>query len=386
MKRLCLFLILVGASVLSSKGSTIDSLETVLATAEGDLKVKTLNELFRAYINFDPVKAIGYSREALTLATEIDDRKGMAASYNNLGVAYRNQGALDKALEYYLSSLKLYDTLENVEGIATSKNNIGTIYSLKKDYGQAMKYFEEAFQLFNQINDQQRIIGTMNNLGNLHSDLQLYEQALKYYSQAFQVAEKAGKVFSDPLSNIGNVYFRQGNLQRAVEYYERALEMTKKENNQIGVLNITANLGEVYVQAGQTSIAQRYLEEALASSKTLQAYIFEPQILRSLAANNAKQGRMKEAYDIMLRYDASRERIYGEESSRKIAQMEIALDLSEKEKEMEALRKDDEIKSLELHNTRMVITLIILGLIMIVAFVNLFFFRKKPKKMKLDHG
>lgn len=386
MKRLCLFLIIVGTITFSAQGSTIDSLETVLATAEGDLKVKTLNELFRAYINFDPVRAIGYSREALTLATEIDDRKGMAASYNNLGVSYRNQGALDKALEYYLSSLKLYDALDNMEGIATSKNNIGTIYSLKKDYGQAMKYFEEAFQLFTQINDQQRIIGTMNNLGNLHSDLQLYEQALKYYSQAFQVAEKAGRVYSDPLSNIGNVYFRQGNLQRAVEYYERALAMAKNENDQIGVLNITANLGEVYVQAGQTTNAQRYLEEALTMSKTLQAYIFEPQILKSLAANNAKQGRMKEAYEIMLQYDASREKIYGEESSRKIAQMEIALDLSEKEKEMEALRKDDEIKTLQLHNTRMVITLIILGLIMIVAFVNLFFFRKKPKKTKLAHG
>ena len=95
---------------------------------------------------------------------------------------------------------------------------------------------------------------------------------------------------------------------------------------------------------------------------------------------------MKEAYEIMLRYDASREKIYGEESSRKIAQMEIALDLAEKEKEMDALRKDDEIKSLQLHNTRMVITLVVLGIVMVVAFVNLFFFKKKPKKTKLAHG
>jgi len=56
-----------------------DSLENALKTAKGDLKVKTLNELFRAYINSDPVKAIGFTREALTLATEIEDRKGMAA-------------------------------------------------------------------------------------------------------------------------------------------------------------------------------------------------------------------------------------------------------------------------------------------------------------------
>ena len=386
MKRLCLILLIIGIFGFNAQSTTIDSLENQLTKVDGDLKVKTLNELFRAHINFDPVKALGYTREALTLATEIDDQKGMAASYNNLGVAYRNQGALDKALEYYLTSLNLYNTLKNTEGIATTKNNIGTIYSLKKDYGQAMKYFEEAFELFTQIDDKERVIGTMNNLGNLHSDLQLYEQALKYYSQAFQVAEKAGRVYSDPLSNIGNVYVRQGNLQRAVEYYGRALELAKKENNQIGVLNITANLGEVYVQAGQTSNAQGYLEEALTLSKNLQAFIFEPQILRSLATNYAKQGKMKDAYEVMVKYDAAREKIYGEESSRRIAQMEIALDLSEKEKEMDALRKDGEIKSLELKNTRMVISLIVLGIIMIVAFVTLFLFKRRPKKTKLQNG
>src|SRR5687767_2299839 len=69
-----------------------DSLLNTLASAEGDKKVKTLNELFRFYISSDPVKALGYTREALNVATEINDQKGMAASYNNLGVAYRNQG------------------------------------------------------------------------------------------------------------------------------------------------------------------------------------------------------------------------------------------------------------------------------------------------------
>src|SRR5688500_14496941 len=82
-----------------------DSLEAVLDTAQGDQKVKTLNEPFRAHLLSEPVKALAYTREALSLATEINDKRGMAASYNNLGVAYRNQGALDKALEYYLASM-----------------------------------------------------------------------------------------------------------------------------------------------------------------------------------------------------------------------------------------------------------------------------------------
>lgn len=376
-QRRFLFALLIVGQLQAQK---IDSLESVLETAKGDQKVKTLNELFRAHSNSDPVTAIGFAREALSLATEIDDQKGMAAAYNNLGVAYRTQGALDKALEYYLTSLRIYITLDNKEGIATTKNNIGTIYSLEKDYGQAMKYFEEAHELFSQLDDQTRILGTMNNLGNLYSDLQLYEQALKYYSQAYQLSEKMGKPYSDPLSNIGNLYFRQGNLQRAVEYYQRALDMANKNNNRMNILNITSNLARVYTQAGQSATAQHYIDDAMALSKSLKALIFEPDLLRTQAENYYKQGKTAEAYQALLKYDAAREKIHSDESTRKIAQMEMALEMSEKVKEIEQLKKDDEIKTLQLKNTRMVVTIVVLGIVAIVAFVNLFVTRRKAKK------
>jgi tetratricopeptide (TPR) repeat protein len=375
MKNILLACLLAFSTLVYSNPT--DSLENVLKTAKGDLKVKTLNELFRSYMNSDPVKAIGYTREALTLATEVNDQKGMAASYNNLGVAYKSQGALDKSLEYYLISLRIYDKLKNKDGVATTKSNIGTIYSMKKDYGQAMKYFEEANQQFTELGDQPKIIGSMNNLGNLHSDLQLYEQALKYFSQASQLSEKAGKIYSDPLNNIGNLYFKQGNYQRAVDYYERALKLARKENNQLTMLNILTNMGEVYARAGQGAKAQLYLDSATLLSKQLQAFVYEPTILKSMAYNYSKQGKMKEAYETMVNYDLIKEKIYGEESSRKIAQMEIALDLQEKEKEVEALKVQDRLQSLQLRNTRMIITIAVLGIIVALSMVNLFYFKKK---------
>src|SRR5688500_4705623 len=200
-------LIVFASSIVS--GQKIDLLQAVLDTARNDRKVKTLNELFRANLRSDPVKALAYTREALSLATEINDQKGMAASYNNLGIVYRNQGALDKALEYYIISLKIYETLQNKEGIATTKNNISTIYSLKNEYGQAMKYLEESYNLFVELKDQEKIIGSMNNLGNINTEIQLFEKAIKYFSQASQLSEKRGIKFADPLVNLGNIYFRQ---------------------------------------------------------------------------------------------------------------------------------------------------------------------------------
>lgn len=376
-----LFLLFCALCSIGSLAQT-DSLEKSLTTAKGDQRVKALNELFRSNFNSEPVKAIGYARQALTLATEIDDRKGMAAAYNNLGVAYKSQGALDKSLEYYLRALSIYDNIKNKDGIATTKSNIGTIYSIKKDYGQAMKYFEEANASFTELGEQDKIIGSMNNLGILHSDLQLFEQALKYFSQASQLGEKIGKVTADPLNNIGNLYYRQGNFQRAADYYEQAMALARKDNDQNTLLYTLANLGELYAKAGQTSKAQAYLDSASALSEKLQAYVFQPTILKSQAINFAKQNKMKEAYETMLRYDQAKEKIYGEESTRKIAQMEMALDLQEKEKEIENLKATDELKSLQLKSSRMFIIVTVLGIIIAIGLVNFVYTKKKLPRIQ----
>jgi tetratricopeptide (TPR) repeat protein len=372
-----LFLWVLSSSLLPAQDN--DSLLAMLDTAQGDRKVKTLNELFRANLRSDPVKALSYTREALNLATEISDRRGMAASYNNLGVAYRNQGALDKALEYYITSMKLYTTLDNKEGIATTKNNIANIYSLKKDYGQAMRYLEESFALLTQLGDKNMIIGSMNNLGNLYSDIQLYEKAHKYYSEAFQLSEANGYKFADPIHNIGNIFFRQGNYQKAVEHYMKALDIERENNNKLGVLNIVTNLGITFTKAKQPKQAQQYLDEASKLSTELQAFTSLPTVYKASAENFYNQGRWKDAYETQLKYDEARDKIHGDESSRNIAQMEMVMDFQEKERELDLLKKEDEIKTLQLRNSRLFIILVILGVIVILALFNLFYLDRKKK-------
>ncbi len=360
-----------------SYGQKIDSLQAVLDTAKNDRKVKTLNELFRANLESDPIKALAYTREALHLATEINDQKGMAASYNNLGIIYRNQGALDKALEYYIISLKIYETLKNKEGIATTKNNISNIYSIKKDFAQAMKYLEESYNLFVELKDPKKIIGSMNNLGNINIEIQLFEKAMKYFSQASQLSEKMGLKFTDPLINMGNIYFKQGNYQRAVEQYEKALALEREKGNKLGALNVLTNLGITFARAKQPKPALQYLSQAEALCQELQAYSFLPSIYKASAENLATQGDWKAAYDMQQKYDEVREKIYGEESSRNIAQMEMVIDFQEKEKEYDLLRQEGEITKLELHNSRLFIILIIMAAFLLIGGFNLAYLSKK---------
>lgn len=368
-------------------GQKIDSLLGVLDTTRNERKVKTLNELFRATLSNEPLKAVGYTREALNLATEINDKRGMAASYNNLGIAYKNQGAFDKSLDYYMTSLKLYEEIQNKEGIATAKNNISNIYAIKKDYAQAMKYLEESYNLFLELDDQNRMIGSMNNLGNLNIEMQQYENAMSYFSKAYQLAEKRGEKYADPLINMGNIYFKKGNYDSAIQHYEKALEIERGNNNKLSVLNIVTNLGIAHAKGKQPKVAKTYLDEASALCSELEAYSFLPAIYKAIAENFANVGDWKQAYLMEVKYDEARERIYGEESTRNIAQMEMIVGFQQKEKELDILKKDDEITKLELQQSRLFIVLVILGVLTILGGLNFFYLSKrKVFKKKIKQG
>ncbi|MCZ8353438.1 MAG: tetratricopeptide repeat protein [Cyclobacteriaceae bacterium] len=368
------FSLLVCVTCQFSLGQTQpDSLLGALNTSEGEKKVKVLNRLFGQYLNNDPVKALGYAREALNLAITVADKKGMGAAYNNLGIAYRNQGALDKALEYYIKAQALYEQLDDQTGIASIKNNMANIYALKKDYGLALNFMEQAHALLIKQGNKERIVGAMNNLGNLNSELGRNENAMKFYSQAAQLAEKENLNFADPVENLGNLYLKQNSYATAIEYFNKAIAIQDKTNNQLGKLNTFTNLATALLKSGKIKEAEKILQEAAILSSTLNAYTNLPSIYKAQAALYNQQGQSKKAYDTFLKYDSLREKIYGEESSRKIAQMQLVVNFSEKEKELQMMQKESEIQELELRNIRLVVVLAVLAIFTVIAIVSLFY-------------
>lgn len=383
-KTLSVFLLLVTA--MASMAQRADSLTAKLDTVRNERRVKTLNELVGVYVDSDPVKAFGYAREALNLATEISDQRGLGAAYNNLGVLYKSQGALDKSLEYYMTALHIYDSLGIRMGIdparlkmaiATLKNNMANIYSLKKDHAMAMKYLEESHRLFVELKDDRHIIGSLNNLGILHSDIDMDDRAMQYFQQASALSEKIGMHNSDSYNNAGNIYFGQGNYQRAIESYEKALRIARDKNDRASILKTAINLGVTYARARQPQPAGVYLEEALVLCNDLQAYADLPSIYRAMASNEVNKNNYKAAYEMQLRYDDARQKIYSEESSRNIAQMEMVIEFEEQEQQLAALQAQSEIDRLELRARTLFIVVITITGLAIVGGFNFYYINKK---------
>lgn len=372
--------VLLTFSLFETNAQNTDSLEQVLMSVKGKEKVRVFNQLYITWSKTDPVKASGFNQEAIALAREIGDSLGLAKAINNLGHMYSNHGALDQALEYYLTAEGMFVRLNEQSGMAASRSNIGTIYSYKKDYDKARTYFENSEKIFAAQGDSLRLAGVLNNLGSTWLALSDPAKASGFFERSFRMSESAGVTPADPLINLANVKLIQGDHQTAVEILNSAAQIAQKSDDKEILLSTQLGLGNVWLKAGKLKESEKALLEALNLSRQVEAFVHEPEIFKSLASNYAQQGRMKDAYDAMLSYETTRERYFSDESSRRIAQMEILIDIHEKEKEIEGLRRDEALRKVELQRTQLAITLIIISLLTAALLVNLYIQKRKSRK------
>jgi tetratricopeptide (TPR) repeat protein len=72
-------------------------------------------------------KALAGFRQSLTIFSEIGDKSGISAVYDDMGSIYREQGFNDIALEHFLESLKLMEQCGDPLGTANAYIHIGDI-------------------------------------------------------------------------------------------------------------------------------------------------------------------------------------------------------------------------------------------------------------------
>src|SRR5690606_37440662 len=76
---------------------------------------------------------------------ELNDKKGISESLNNVGGIYYYKGDLEKALEYFKQVLEIEKSIKNLGGVASTCNNIAQILLDKKDFDTAKKYIDTAY-------------------------------------------------------------------------------------------------------------------------------------------------------------------------------------------------------------------------------------------------
>ncbi|MDO9185570.1 MAG: tetratricopeptide repeat protein [Bacteroidia bacterium] len=408
---------------------TIDSLQNRLKTLGTDTsKVNTLNELSWQYITSGSYVLAGkYAQDALHAAENLNFKKGIGASYNNIGITHWYQGNYEKALENYLKALKIRQEIGDKKGIASSYGNIGIIYETQGEYRKALDNHLKALKIQEESGDKNGISNCYNNIGGIYLRLGNYEKSLENYQKCLEICElmanKTGvaisynnigiiyrkqvnyekalinysnsleiaeeinfkPLISSALGNIGLVYSDQGNYKKALDNYLKCLKISEEIGNKQGIGLSYINIGITYAKLDRFDESYNNLNQSLRLFKEIGYKEEIKNVYSALSDLFEKKGDFKQSYNYHKLYSDIKDSLLNEQSTKQIAEMNTKYDSEKKDKDL--IKKDAEIIKQQAETEKQILqrnTFIIgFALVLILSFFIYNGYRNKQTANKL---
>jgi predicted ATPase/transcriptional regulator with XRE-family HTH domain/Tfp pilus assembly protein PilF len=191
------------------------------------------------------------------------------------GVMAFFQGEFALAEERWREALAVFQALDNTRGIAYSYGNLGLVADAAEDYDRARESYEAALALFRQLQDRAYVAYMLHNLGLIAYFQEEYERAAALYAESLATVRERGDQQSVPitLGNMGLVAFAQGDYARALELQREALTLGRQLSNKPWLARSLANFAQIAAATDEPERAARLFAAAEATRTAFGATI-----------------------------------------------------------------------------------------------------------------
>jgi signal transduction histidine kinase len=404
-----------------------DSLEFLLPSVNDSNKVKILCDLCWEYRFISADKAMRYGQEALSLAEEIKWDKGIAQSYNDMGILLIDQSDFKKAIYYFEQSLAIREKLNNKTGVASAHNKIGIVYQKQGKLKEALEHQIEALKIYEELDQERWIAYSLNNIAIIHQNLGNLENSLEYHEKAAGYQIKLSDVYGEAMSygNIGNVYVKLMDTARAIQFYNKALVLFRQIKNKEAIAVQLSNLGDIYLAQGETKkaldllteslqfrkelgdqkgissslikigkcyinlrnpvMAKKFLYRGLFLAKEINVVEEEIEAYLNLAKIYAIQHQLDSAFVFTRRYIDLKDSVYDQRLKQQIVDVQIKYETEKIEQENALLQSENQLNEARIEQQKTERLLLIFIIISIAgASIFIYYRRKQKQKAALD--
>lgn len=226
------------------------------------LIVDSLNESGYNQRLTDPEKTLNFGKAALDIAQSINYTKGIAEANRMIGMGFYYLGKNDKAIAHYLISLSTFKIINDIKGQAKLYNNIGNLYK-DVNYNKALAYFQKAIVLAKKENIKDIVAGCYLNIGIINYRKKNYKTALKNsqdsYNLFLEINNAVGTTLA--LQNQGVLYNSLSEFEKAEKYLLEANKKAKEIKLHTAVASIDLTLVSIYLVKDNYTQAYKYLNE-----------------------------------------------------------------------------------------------------------------------------
>jgi len=284
-----------------------------------------------------------FADRALNISKSISDLNREYLSLEFYGFLNYKAGNYESALNYFQQSTRVFGDLSKS---ATAFDGIGTIYRILKRYDKALYYKKKALKIWEENKDFKGIQRSLNNISNVYNKLGDYKKSFEYIFRALNMAEelKDNKALSIIYNNIGELHRELKEYDKALHYYKKSLILSNKSNDKGDIAVTLFNIGLVNKVKKNYHEALNSCLESYEMIKHLKSGTLLMNILKAISELYEDSQDFKKALQFRKKCIKIRSKMFDEDSSRIIAEMDAKYSVSMKEKETEIYR----LKNVEL--------------------------------------
>jgi serine phosphatase RsbU (regulator of sigma subunit) len=197
----------------------------------------------------DYLKAIDYWRKSLKYSNSDNGKSNKAHALNNIGVAYRKmaemqrkkfgttidvKAKIDSSLFYCQKSYLVRKEINDKKGLGYSLNNLGHISLLINNLDDAEKYFNESLQIRRQVNDKKDLAFALIDVGLINLQKNKINIAEKYLLDAHKIASEIGfpEIIQKSSHLLYQISVKKGSYEKALNYFVLHILMRDSIQNQ----------------------------------------------------------------------------------------------------------------------------------------------------------
>ena len=368
-----------------------NALENYLKSNEYGQKINNKSSLISNYLLIGNTyrnlkrfsEAITSYNSGLLLAKEIEDYQNEGFLLYRIANAYYDINDVNKSLEYAIKSANIFIN-HNIDGnLADVYNFIGYIHSALKNTDLSLEYHEKALVLYTRVNDIKGLTMALNNIGVIYNINKDNKKAIEYYSKSLEYAKQLNdnEGISTSMNNIGMIYVELDQIDKGIDYYFQSLKYSAKLFDKYGYTNTFNNIAQAYLKAGDFKKAEEYVLEALPLAKKVTEVSIVQESYQILAKIYSKKGQYNKAFEYQALQLAYNDSLYTQQKTSSILEMQTRFETEAKEKEIQLLKKDNEISVLEVDRHKILQKYLGLSsvLFLLLALVILISQRRKRK-------
>lgn len=371
--------------------------EEILQKAKNFLHDKTdtanwLKESFYFYDNQNRyAQAFPFGEDAAMLFQKMSDTANWLEVNHALMVGSVRIGSFEEGLS---RAQKAYDMSEAIKDSAELIHylaDLGWIYHDYKQYEKGIGYGKRSLELafdFSQSTPRNFYDPYMIIAINF-DDWNKPDSALHYHFLNLANTKKLEGEdtlrLSQLYNNIGNTYRKKSDYKQSLTYLRKALVIELFRNDIYSLATVYNNLGDVSYKMGNHALASEYLSQAINYSRKSNSVEKLLDTYETYYKFYEHTGNLDKAIEYQDKFHQLSDSLFREETSQKIALMEVRFDTEKKEQQIVIQEAQLEEQQAVLQRNRVIIVASIVGFILLTAISLLWRNRvKKHQQIKLQ--